>query len=780
MTRTSQEGGEFAALVRVHGVGLHRLAVVLTADTDAATNLTVRTLSDCEPQPRVDLDRLKRGLVRHYLRSAPRRPEGLGSTGGDARDVLRALRPRARAVSALRLMEGWDADRTAAAVGVSRRKVDTLVPSVPGLDLALTGLADQHALTGSELEQAVLAAAPSRPAPTGGRSWRRALLAAATASLVLVAGYLLVGDRPVRDDDRVQDAGTVATIGQIDLTEAGWRLNDDGDPPRTVNGLHLRQTATLDEGGRRTAVSLPVPPTHSSAGFGVLWCDMPPVQDDNLVVPSGTLTVDGVRVNLPCAGKDGSPPVTHVVALPPGGEGVLEVSGDVPDNGGATLAVYHETDTMSVPARRDGSAQAPPVDDGALALDPPGTRPFRFPGFRGSRAVQAVSVGHESTIRVWAGRTGSISINVDGVPATDDGDVAAMEAMMAARQEQALHDGQAEIPEWREHVDWSTQQADVRDGRWLVHVPDMVRTFPLPEQVRPASGERHTVTVEVITENVDDALQVVLTDARPVQVDTEPVTPLSEPDAPLFALEHRLVGQWLLPADGHLRELKLDGSAEVPEETVVLIAREPDPSSWNSWGQGLVSRGGEHLPLWHHGDLNSALGTLRHSEFAMLPDGPGPLEAAAPPAPGRPTTAVLAYTPVPYEEFDFANAAVPPDAWPAGTVPPADPYTASHLPAYQTVGVVGTQDVEDGQVKLRVAVLGKLAVQVTTEGKGRMQFLIDDQPAYSTALSDGWWSSWTDQPVTSQFSLAHGAMTEVELTVVVEDYKNFTIEVLTN
>lgn len=782
MTRTSQAGGEFADLVGVHGAELHRLAVVLTADTDAATNLIVRTLSDCQPQVRLDVDRLKRDLVRHYLRSAPRRVEGLGSTGGDAGDVLRHLGPRARAACALRLMEGWDADGTAAAVGVSRRKIDTLVPSVAGLDLALTGLGDQHALAGSEVEQALLEAVPHPRAPSGGRHRRRAWLAAATAALVLVGGYLLVDDRAGRDDDLVDDAGTVATIGQIDLTEAGWRLNDDGDPPRMVNGLYLRETVTLDEGGRRTAVSLPTPPMqsfdmHSFAGFGVLWCDMPPAQDEHLVVPSGTLRIDGVRVDLPCAGKDGSPPVTQVVALPPGGEGVLEVIGDVPGNGGATLAVYHESDTFGVPAPRDGVAQAPPVDAGALALDPPDARPSGFPGFR---TVQAVSVGHESTIRVWAGRTGSISINVDGVPTTDDGDIAAMVAMMAAWEEQAPHDEQAPIPEWRDHIDWSTQQADVRDGRWLVPVPDMVRTFPLPEQVLPAPGERHTVTVEVMTENVEGHLQVVLTDAQPVQVDTAPVLALSAPDAPLFALGHRLVGQWLVPSDGHLRELKLDGSAALPEETVVLITREPDPSSWNSWGEGLVNRGGEDLRMWGHGDLDRALGTLQHSQFAMLPDGPGPLRVAAPPAPGRPSTAVLAYTPVSYEEFDFTNAAVPPDAWPAGSAPAADPHTASHLPAYQTVGVVGTQDAKDGQVRLRVAPFSELAVQVTTEGKGRMQFLIDNQPAYSTASSDGWWSSWTDQPVTSQFSLAHGMRADIELTVVVEDYENFTIEVLTS
>lgn len=173
MTRASQSGGELVDLVRTHGAALHRLAAMLTADTQAATRLTARALAAPESDDEIDVDRLKRDVVRDYLRSAPRRPEELRSGGGDAGDVLRQLRPRSRAASVLRLAEGWDIDRTAAALGVPRRRVETMVPSVPGLDLALTGLADQHSLTGAELEGALLLAAPGEQASTGGRPRRR-------------------------------------------------------------------------------------------------------------------------------------------------------------------------------------------------------------------------------------------------------------------------------------------------------------------------------------------------------------------------------------------------------------------------------------------------------------------------------------------------------------------------------------------------------------------------------------------------------------------------------
>ncbi|QFG69988.1 hypothetical protein [Ornithinimicrobium pratense] len=778
MTTPSRGSAELRELVRAHGADLHRLAAMLTGAEVLATSLTARTLAHHDPVSPVSPDRVKTDLVRNYLRSAPRRQEGVRATDGDAGDVLRHLRPRARAAAALQLVEGWDAEPTARAVGVSRSKVATLVPSVPGLDFALVAVADQHALAGQELEEAVLGATPdSGLAPT---RWRgRGPLIAAVLAVALAVGLVQAEDR---GDEGGQGAGaehpeTLTTTGHTDLTEAGWLLDEDGDPPRSVNGVHLRETVTLDKGRRDTLVSLPTAPEFAFAAFGVLWCDMPPTEDDHLKVPAGTLRVDGVEITLPCAGREGSPPVTQVVALPPSGQGMLELSGDMPGDGVATLGVYQETESHLIPMPRGDLTEGPPVDDGAVELDLSEGGPGMHHNWR---AVQSFSVGHGSTIRVWAGRTGGIAVNVDGVPATDDGDVAAVMALLEAQLEEPSDAAQVMMPEPRDYADWSTQQADVRDGRWLVPAPDAVRTFTLPSQLTPGAGERRTVTVEVVTENVDDHLQVVVTDALPAAVDTAPVVALATPDAPLFVTGHRMVGQWEVPADGHVRELTLDDSGPLPEETVILAVREPDPTGWSSWGEGRLSRGGEAVPFWPQRALAGALLELRRPEFAQLPPGPGPLTVAVPAAVGHPATSILAYTPVPYEEFDFSAAVVPADIWPAGS-PPTDPHSQSHMVGYETVTTIGPQDLQDGQVTVSVEPGGEVAVQATTEGKGRIRFLVDGQPADGLWASDGWWSSWTVQPVTSVVSVAHflTPRSTIELTVVVEDYEDFSLQVQT-
>lgn len=791
MTTTSRGSEELRELVRVHVADLHRLAAMLTGGEGPATVLTARTLVDHDPRTRtsaspdrLETDRLKAALVRNHIRSAPRRPEGVLTTGGDAGDVLHRLRPRARAAAALQLVEGWDAERTAAAIGVSRNKVGTLVPSVPGLDLALVAVADQHTLTGSELEEAVLDA---MPAGGGSRSRLRGRgpVVAAVLVVALAAGLVLAEDR---DDEGSQgdDAGrseTMTTIGTTDLTEAGWGLTDDGDPPRSVNGVHLRETVTLDKGRRSTSVSLPSAPSFVFASFGVLWCDMPPAEDDHLAVPSGTLTVDGVEITLPCAGREGSPPVTQVVALPPSGEGLLQLSGDLPGSGVATLGIYQETDSSLVPFPQGNLTGGPPVQDGEVELDVSAGEPSMYGTWH---SVESVSVSHGSTIRVWAGRTGSVMVNVDGVPATDDGDVLAMMTAWTAGTEEPSGAAQGMMPDPQEYADWSTQQVDVRDGRWLVPVPDMTRTFNLPTQLTPGPGERRTVTVEVTTEYVDDHLQVVVTDAVPASVDTAPVAPLAAPDAPLLVTGHRLVGQWEVPSDGHLRELTLNGSGPLPEETVILALRAPESVSWVSWGEGRVSRGGEVAPLWLQWSMSEVLQELRQQMFHQQmfwgsSPGQGPLTVAAPPALDHPATTILAYAPVPYEEFDFAAAAVPPDVWPTGTEP-TGAHVHSHLGAQDTVETIGPQDLEDGQVTVNVTPIGEVTVQAATEGKGRIRFLVDGQPADGLLSSDGWWSSWTDQAVTAQVTIAYLASPprpEIELTVVVEDYEDFSLQVLT-
>lgn len=783
MTTTSGAEQRLGALAGAHGAGLHRLAAMLTADTWAATDLTAQALAAGSTAGSggdgAGGDALRTHLVRRYLRAAGRRPEVVvDAAAGDAGDALLRLRPRARAAAALRLGEGWDTARTAAALGISERRVEWLVPRVPGLDLALVGLADQHALTGPELQTALADRLVEVPARARGSRRGPARLAAVAVVGALLVGYAVSGqeDGPAPADDPSPDASA-----GTDLTAAGWKLTEKGLPPRLAMGLVLRETATVAKGRRSTVVSLPtVSGGMGVALFGVLWCDMPPAQDDHLQVPSGTLTVDGLEIDLPCAGRDGFPPVSQVVPLPLGGDGVLQISGDAPGDGTSMLAVYAETDNPSAPSPKGERTDAPPVAEGAVVLDLSRREPSMFGG---ERVVEAVTVGHDSTVQVWAGRTGAVAVNVDGAPATDDGDVGAVLDMMSELTPGQLEGTEPIEADPQDYREWSTQEADLREGRWLVPVPGMVRTFALPEPVRPPPGEHRTVAVEVLTEHVGDHARVSLTAAAPADVDTAAVAALTAPDAPRLVAGHRLVGQWELPSDGLARDLVMPGPGQVPDDLRLILTRELDRYAWFGWGEGVVSRDGHTSPLWLQGDLDSALRDLPQPWHEPLPDGPGPLSVSVPPVLGHVTASVTAYAPVPYEEFDFSAAEVPPGAWTTGTPPPEDDGRYMSFDGWQVQGVAGPEDLEDGRLTLRVTPGNGLAARIATEGRGRMRFLVEGNPADALWGTDGWWSSWTDKPVTSQTDLAYPGgynRSEIEVRVVVEDYEDFTVELLGN
>ena len=780
MTRTSEGGSALVELVRTQGPDLHRLAAMLTADTWDATDLVARVVARAGSSAAVPHSRtaLQAALVRAYLRSRPRRSDGFHTPDEDAGDVLRRLGPRARAASALRLVEGWSATETASVLHVPTRRAEALVPRTPGLDLALTGLADQHALAGPALEDAVLAAVAEAPPvvpPGPGRRWGR--VAAVVLPVALLAGYAV--DRSGPEPAAVTTEASEEQAVVQDLTEAGWELTDDGEPPRGPMGLRLVDTATLDDGRRTRKITTPTVGDLSYAAFGVLWCDMPPAEDAHLRVPAGTITVGEDRVELPCAGRDGSPPVSGVVPLPPGRAATLDITGDVPGDGGAVLGLYVEMDYLSTPVPRGERTDAPAVAEGAVALDLGTARDTIY----GTRSVQALSVTRDSEIHVWAGRTGWVQVTVDGTPATDDGDYAAMTAMVE-RWSSGQSPG-AEVPpssEETERAHWSAQQADVREGRWAVHAPGQTRTFSLPADVVPRPGERETVVVQVTTADDagtrDDAghLQVWVTDAEPVEVDTAPAAAVPDPDAPELVLGHRLVGQWHVPSDGHFRDLSVDGRTSFPAAATLLAARPGAGQSWFGWDGGLLARGSYEEPLWVEQDLDTAIAGLGWTWNRPPLTGTDPLSVALPPAPGQPPTTVLVYEPVPYEEFDFAAAATPP-----GLTGPGGPVRDGWASGLLLQADLRPADLERGRVTVPLGDSAVVSARVTTQGRGRIRFLVNRQPADALAGGDGWWSSWTDERVTSQVDLTYGdyPLRDARLTVVVEDYEDIRIEVLT-
>lgn len=559
-------------VAEVEGVaGLHRTAVLLTEDADRALDLVARVLrphlgragdradSQAGPPDQVrSLDVLRTRLVRAYLQQARRRPDGAARerrTGADAGrerhtwadagrerrtgadtdpyEVLRALRPRARAAVVLRVAHGWDLESTGAAVRLGPRRLADAVPDVPGLAEALDAVGDRHRLSGTE----VLTAVAGRGAPevTVLHGWRGWVLVGGAAIALLTVGAVL--SRPDADIATSPDTGSGVAgpdgpadladadgpggvggggdsdglgstrgLDGLDLTPYGWHLDETGEPPVVAMGLQRQVVVEVSYGD--PVLELDWDAGHllpgGPAAYAVLWCDLPPV-DPNIEQPSARLVTDLGVVDLPCAGRADGPPVLRVTPVPVTGPGRLELVGDLPRAGVATLALYREgalSATLPLPGPSAGAP--PPVPTDAAVVDTPlPPQDEDEDQDRRTRLIGSVEISSETDVRVWAGQTGSVSVLADGVAVTDDGDLGGAGGGDSGDGSR----GAAEAPGWRE------QQVDLRDGRWVVYLPGTTRTFPVPEQLRPRPGQTRTVTVEVVIDGVGDDVQVVLTHA---------------------------------------------------------------------------------------------------------------------------------------------------------------------------------------------------------------------------------------------------------------------------
>lgn len=626
-----------------------------------------------------------------------------------------------------------------------------------------------------------------------GRRGGRLLLALV---VLLVAGLVAwaVLD-PAPDDTPPDDAdasGDVALLGP-DLSEAGLHLDEDGDPPSSALGLRRTHLAEVDAEDRSTNITLGTGSGGMElARFAVLWCDMPPEASSGIVVPSGTITVQDVELEVPCIDKEGTPPVRGMVALPLTGTAILEVTGDLPSSGTATLAVYTEpTDSFTDPRPATSDAPAPAVPPGAVAVD----EEHAIPSLFGATRSRLVEIDADSRIRVYAPSTGRVTVTVDGTPVTDDGDVAAM-ALVDEVPGHQLDD--PDIEETIEAVQtdrWRTQEPDLRMGEWLVHSPGAQRTFPVPEALRPAEGQRGTVAVQVTVPGEDARLpQVVVTDAGEVADEDvarlEPV-PLDRVDdeAPVYAQGTRLAAAWTVPQDGVLRLLpELPGTDDGPTWLVATRSGSGHEPQWGYltggyWYQlGTAIVGDEVVPLQVFETSLGSPSDIGMGWFEELWGYPaedrwrqpeGRATVVLPPSPGHPTATVLAYADVPYDEFDFTGAPSPswswrvPDDAPDGLGPPWGPTP----PLLDTVTEA---DLEDGE--LTVELDGDAErLWISTDGAGRMQLLRDGVPLSWEPEDDGWWSSWTDQAVTTEVPFPPMPGT---LQVRVEGYEEgFRIEV---
>lgn len=609
---------------------LHRSAVMLTGAADTGQQLVRVALrragrrgsrgggrGDRSSALSVTSQRdLLAGVVREYLRrSSHVRTDRVNPVGGagDAGDVLESLRPRQRAAAVLMLVEGWSVEETARVVGVSARRVSSLVPRTEGLADALRSVADHQSTWSDDVVPAepvssadlqnVVADGAARP-PAEQRLGRRPLRAVpgtagrlpgrgspqvgrGTAVIMVVLGGVIavaVLAGPQEGSPRLVTDGDGSGVVAGDLSGRGWVLGPGGDPPPFREGLRLIDVSLIDYARATEPLELDTLPRKGHAMYAALWCDMPPEGAD-LVPPTATLTLSGQTVAVPCAGKHDDPALRRLVPLPPPqGRGRVPVDlawqGDLPGRGSAVLATYTEFG-QNQPAPVEVAPWPPPaVPSHAAALDggPPSLRMEGAAVF-----VQQLSVAHQTRLSLWSGGTGRFTILVNGVIVSDDGDLTPPGAAGGVQPDQV----------------WQHQDPELRDGSWTIHAPGQTHQFTLPEALRPPSGGVRDVTVQVhVAPGVSGRWQLQVSHARPAEPEVAPI-PYARTDAPPEIEDWQLAAAWQVPVTGHPYPLRTPPTV-TPDTVFITVfpSHVPAPALSSLRGAVLHSELGSASSPW--------------------------------------------------------------------------------------------------------------------------------------------------------------------------------------
>lgn len=457
------------------------------------------------------------------------------------------------------------------------------------------------------------------------------------AWLALAGGLLslaLVGSLVVAPDGEPDARPVPPAVVDLALVERGWRLGDDGAPPVGVDGMRLTDSVELDY--RQRAGQLRLGPGWRTDGtrYAVLWCDLPVIDDPAVRPPALSLTFDEGTVTVPCAGRRGSPALTSLQPLPPAGPDDRprpehEWTGDLPEQGTATLAVYVEL--YGAPLRAGAPEPPPAPPPGAAGVD--STDPAARHGRR-TVHVTMVALQPSSRLLLWAGGPGLLQVSVDGTVVTDDGD---------------LDPGSS---------DWTGQDPDLRNGYWRAPRTGSSRTLDLPAQVLPPTGGSRTVVVSVPGARAlprSWSVHVVPGEHVAPQGAARAVPP---PDLPDVA-GYRPEAAWEVPRDGHPHELPLPASSGTGGPRAG--GREGDDGPW-SWSYVVVTQVPEdeptavlastarsrRIPGLTAEDLADGgqvlVDALRRPILDPGPETAGPaLAVTLPPAPGQPAALVLAW-----------------------------------------------------------------------------------------------------------------------------------------
>ncbi len=505
--------------------------------------------------------------------------------------------------------------------------------------------------------------------------------------------------------------------------------------------------------------------------FAVLWCEVGP-DDAAISRPSLRLgTTDGGVVDVPCLPEDGAPGGATVTPVPlPPGEGTSlrpTWQGDVPSRGKAVLGIYRESSwsEYDFPGWPDPPLDAPAHGPGTVVIDPRSGSGAVGGISHGDARVATVTLTSESSLELWRGVPGGLEVEVDGVRVTDDGDLGG-----AAGGEVA--------PEA-----WQDADAELRDGAWTAFTAGQRRALPLPPEVLPSPGETRTVMVAVVPRAGAEQWQVAVLGTTEAPDALAPADPAALPEAaedlPGWHAGHRLVGTWLVPRTGVATALELpeDGLGEDGAPVAWALRCTSAGRDGGVLGTARIVVDDAAVERVCVSDLDAVLSAVGDPAFAELPEvrAGSSVQVAAPPDPEGGQAVVAAYVPVPFEEFDFTAAAAPP-GW--------DPMAAVRGEVAVDQGV-GKRDLADGSVTDVALSPGTVGVRVTTEGVGRLRFLVDGAPAgdWDLALDEeGWWTSWTDDRVTAvPVAWVRAPSEGGVLTVEVDGYADgsATLEVLT-
>lgn len=606
--------------------------------------------------------------------------------------------------------------------------------TIEDLRRALDEMADQHeAPDPVTVLRAVSGEVATGNAPRSSR--RRRLVAAAAAGVVLAAGgYALTQGQGENEGGRTE----------VPPAEQGWDLVD-GAPPEYSAGLKLLTSHEV-EFTQDGVIEVTAPTQPEGHVFAVAWCDVGPgIGSANVVAPSVRVTAtEGTTQVIACADREGSTGPAGPTVLPSLADDVpyaVDLTGDLPREGSATLAFYGEAPTHEYPFPDAGPIPVGADHDRTIdASTPPADQPELMELLGQATASSTVVESRAgTTATAWAGEPGRLLLAVNGTVLTNDGEVLGPVVQAGP---------------------WELADPDVRGGYWHVWTPG---ENTIEFDLSPAALADRGIEVSEGDPIEVAALGVFARDGWKVGIDL----PEGSPDSgtatsigptemlPEYAYGMRQVAAAEVPADGGRHDLDL-GAAD-PAEVLWVV----ECAGGASTGTASTQIGDTTIPCapgaaW--GLAQRAPGLDGDTPVSIVPSvGPGPVRVAA-------------YLPQDWADYPFEESTTPPVSsdtlLDTASAPPEDgevlsEYVDSRGPqvAYREVARIGPQDLDDaGRAELSVPSTDDLAVWIETDGLARVRVDVggedlfdrltneEDTTLESLLVRDGWFSSWTTEP----------------------------------